>query len=329
MTTPSSDSVMTTNQWALMAQSLSNELVESTDNDWVLDTIIPGQPLVISFAFVDWEKRPQFDFFGRTKKLEITHQRPFNKLFLRDRCNNWYQRGVPGLGSSVDSTINALTSLIELCQPSKIITIGQSMGGYGAILYGTLLGVNQIVAFGPLSTIEVETLSSINDRRYISQFQRLYRPLPDTPYFDLLPVLAQSFQTPTPPQLDIYQGSFPSDLAGYDMNAGSVHADSFHALRLSFYPYCRVHRFPTTHHLIVPFLVENHKMDALLAHYVFDQPYTPFDEADKKALAEALDSGTSPQEMVQRLLQAGLELPDLKKALAPHLASYADWIDLL
>lgn len=49
---------------------LTNELVDSATEDVLVEDFYPDQPVIISFAFVDWNGNPHFDFFGRVKKLE-------------------------------------------------------------------------------------------------------------------------------------------------------------------------------------------------------------------------------------------------------------------
>ena len=55
--------------------------------------------------------------------------------------NDWYVRGIPGLGNSYEESSIALKELVKIVSGdnSEIITVGGSMGGYGAVLYGSLL----------------------------------------------------------------------------------------------------------------------------------------------------------------------------------------------
>lgn len=74
----------------------------------------------------------------------------FNVIYLNDRLDGYYQNGIPGLADDLHATISELRSLISnFSDKPRIFTFGCSMGGYGAILYGTLLEVEAILAFGP------------------------------------------------------------------------------------------------------------------------------------------------------------------------------------
>ncbi len=74
----------------------------------------------------------------------------FNVIYLNDRLDGYYQNGIPGLADDLHATISKLRSLIfNFCEKPRVFTFGCSMGGYGAILYGTLLEVEAVLAFGP------------------------------------------------------------------------------------------------------------------------------------------------------------------------------------
>ena len=122
--------------------------------------MFPGEILVISFAFVSWDGKPKFDFFGRLKKLEYRYPRPVNRILLRDNRNAWYHRGVPGLGSDVDEVAASLKDFVRSIRPSRVVTIGQSMGGYASLMFGALIGADKSIAFGPLSFLNSNRLCS-------------------------------------------------------------------------------------------------------------------------------------------------------------------------
>ena len=113
----------------------------------LIDRVRPGLPLVVTFGFFDWQQLPIFDFFGATKRLEARAGVRFNRILIRDIANAWYHRGVPGLGRHVDDVAASLRTLVRTIRPSEVTTVGQSDGGYAAIMFGMLLGADRIVAF--------------------------------------------------------------------------------------------------------------------------------------------------------------------------------------
>src|SRR5690349_166765 len=191
----------------------------------LVDRVYPGRPLIISFGFVDWEGMPRFDFFGRTKKLENQSHVRFNRLLLRDPANSWYHRGVPGLGSHVDAVAASLRGLIRTIRPSRVMTIGQSMGGYGAIMFGMLLDVDRIVAFGPLSHLDPSEAVRYGDLRFLRVLADLQANRPASVYFDLSH-LAEALDYRG--ELHVIFGTHP----GIQADRAST-LDAVHALRLA------------------------------------------------------------------------------------------------
>jgi len=253
---------------------LTNDLVETTTADVLVEDFYPGQPVMISFAFVDWNGNPHFDFFGRVKKLEASNGRKINKIYLRDRTSSWYQNGVPGLGTNAFEMAEGLAGILRGIQSKRVVTIGQSMGAYGAILTGLLLNVHQIVTFGVSSAIDFKLAEKWNDYRYHSALIKL-PVLPANPkYLDLLPVLRVAASRPSPPAIDLYFGTFPSDTlkpGDIPLNQGAVHLDALHAERISAaFPNSRLHPFPQIAHLVAQHLASTGEMDIILRRHLLD-----------------------------------------------------------
>ena len=86
----------------------------------------------------------KFNYTGEFKNLKV------NVVFLNDSWNTYYQKGIQGLGNTLDETISLLNAVIDrhTCATPEIYTFGCSMGGYGALLYGSLLNATKILGFG-------------------------------------------------------------------------------------------------------------------------------------------------------------------------------------
>ncbi|MEO5912986.1 MAG: hypothetical protein ABIS50_02055 [Luteolibacter sp.] len=85
--------------------------------------------------------------FAASRVLENTD---CNVVFLNCPHNSWYLEGVPGLGKCPESSAKALLALLAgfgLTEDRRVVW-GSSMGGYGAVVYGALLGADVIVASG-------------------------------------------------------------------------------------------------------------------------------------------------------------------------------------
>ena len=240
---------------------LTNDALESArwnpEIGCLVDRIRPDLPLIISFGFVDWERLPIFDFFGRTKKLEARAKLPFNRILIRDIKNAWYHRGVPGLGSHVDEVVTTLRGLIHSIRPNRVMTIGQSMGGYAAIMFGMLLDADRIVAFGPLSHLDPGEAVRYGDLRFLRVMSELAADPPKSGYFDLTKLGEDRRYRG---RLHVIFGTNP----GID-DGDSGNLDAIHALRLARLPNVHLHPHPESPHAVVQWLVDHGQIDELLA----------------------------------------------------------------
>jgi hypothetical protein len=82
--------------------------------------------------------------FGR-----ITQDIPVRKLFLKDPSALWYCKGIPGVGENFEEIAGYIKGICAAQNVKRIVTIGNSAGAYAAILFGILIGADEIHAFGP------------------------------------------------------------------------------------------------------------------------------------------------------------------------------------
>jgi pimeloyl-ACP methyl ester carboxylesterase len=246
---------------SLQSQTLTNAIVENSMAACLVDQIFAGETLVISFGFVAWDQPPRFDFYGRTKKLEKLIQKPLNRILVRDFANAWYHRSIPGLGANVDQVASRLQQLIQQIAPGRVITVGQSMGGYAAILFGQLLGVDKVLAFGSLSFLNSAEALAIGDTRWLAVMEALEADPPEVGYFDLLQLCQNSSHSPA---IEIIYGQQldPDSL-------GRINLDDFHAQRMSALPNCTIHPYAESGHAVVQYLIDRGLIDGVLLKAMF------------------------------------------------------------
>ena len=75
-------------------------------------------------------------------------------VLVRDPQYQWYQAGIGGIGD-VAASVEYVRSLKRRCE--KLITIGVSMGGFGALLFGILAEAHEVVALAPQTIIGTDT----------------------------------------------------------------------------------------------------------------------------------------------------------------------------
>ena len=295
----------------LQAQALDNRLVATTGDDVLVDRIVPGAPLVIAFGFVSWTTRPAFDFYGRLRKLEQASGQHLNKILVRDSGNAWYHRRIAGLGNHVDETAQALRELVRRIAPSQTTTLGQSMGAYAAVMYGLLLDAQQIVAFGPLSFLDVEQARLYHELRWLPVMESLAQDPPLSGYYDLA-ALCRARATETT-QMHLVFGTRP-DVANAGASASeSVNLDAMHAQRLAAFGRCTLHPFPHSGHAVVQHLIDTRRINGLLASCILgltldDEPMPDVSREWRDWVAENLRLGCAGEQLVAVLQQHGFSL---------------------
>ena len=292
----------------LQAQALDNRLVATSADDVLVDLIVPGAPLVIAFGFVSWTSRPAFDFYGRLRKLEQVSGQPLNKILVRDSGNAWYHRQIAGLGNHVDETAQALRELVRRIAPSQLTTLGQSMGAYAAVMFGLLLDAQQIVAFGPLSFLDVQQARLYHELRWLPVMESLAQDPPLSGYYDLAALCRARATEHT--QLHLLFGTRP-DAANLGASASeSVNLDAMHAQRLAAFGRCNLHPFPHSGHAVVQHLIDTKRINGLLASCILgltleDEPMPEIGAAWQDWVAENLRLGCAREQLVAVLQQHG------------------------
>ncbi len=139
-----------------------------------IDISYQDRPLLIAFGGIAGAMGiPPFEFFNLTRDLDI------NKIYIRDLSQTWYHSGLPGISKNIDETASFLKRTINESSIEKVIVIGNSMGGYAAILFGMLIQADVIHAFAPHTNISDEKFI-----RYKKQIRNVHATFSNA-YFDL------------------------------------------------------------------------------------------------------------------------------------------------
>lgn len=157
----------------------------------------PGDTLVIAFSSIghDPTRPPSPEFVAAA----TAGGRP--ALFVTDGLRSWTH--APGFAMALERAVGAL----QARQPiRRIITLGQSMGGFAALVAAELLTVDAVLAFGPQSRLD-----DPDDKRWSDWLARLalQRPAPPVPmgpwlclFHGLLDDAAQAARFPVQRGLD-------------------------------------------------------------------------------------------------------------------------------
>ncbi len=70
--------------------------------------------------------------------------------FFIDKNQCWYHKGLKDITNNIDETVLYINDIIKKGNYEKVLFMGVSAGGYGAILFGSLCNnVNNVISFVP------------------------------------------------------------------------------------------------------------------------------------------------------------------------------------
>jgi hypothetical protein len=141
-----------------MPTEFDSEL-RDTNRSVVLDLSHEHRPLIVAFGGIGGGLNiPPFEFFHLTKDLDI------NKIFVRDLGQSWYHSGLPGISHDINGTASYLKEKIKERGIQRVVLVGNSMGGYAAIVFGVLIGADLVHAFGPHTLLKDRRLVRTRER---------------------------------------------------------------------------------------------------------------------------------------------------------------------
>jgi hypothetical protein len=176
------------------------------EKDYLVEFNKDIKPLIITFGGIGVKiHKPLFEF-----KKFLSKNIDCHVIFIKDTNQSWYHKGVIGLGENINEIKNNIKEIINKINYSMIITIGGSMGGYAALLFGSLLSVNGIIAFGPQTFIDKDNREKYKDNRWKSQIENIHNNYDNT-YYDLSKLSFQNINAQI--------------IFGYDHRLDKIHAD--------------------------------------------------------------------------------------------------------
>jgi hypothetical protein len=87
--------------------------------------------------------------------LSSMYKNDCDLIFYIDSHQSWYHKGIKDITNNIDETTLYLNNIIKNENYKKIIFMGTSAGGYGAILFGSLCNnVNNVISFIPQTILK-------------------------------------------------------------------------------------------------------------------------------------------------------------------------------
>jgi hypothetical protein len=95
------------------------------------------------------------------------------RMFVRELQQAWYHRGLPGCGSDLGELASSLRRMMARRRVQRLVLAGSSAGGYAAIVFGTLLGADVVLAFSPQTILDLDVLGRMGDHRWDERLEQL------------------------------------------------------------------------------------------------------------------------------------------------------------
>jgi hypothetical protein len=187
---------------------------------------------------------PPFEFFKITGRIRT------KRMFVRDLRQAWYHEGVPGAGETITEMAESFAHTIGAHEFDRLVVTGISAGGYAALLFGTMLRADVVVAFSPQTVIDPEVMAAMDDHRYDDPLVELAaRGRLDERWTDLREALPRVRSAGTLYELHFDPSSRP---------------DRLHAERLAELGGVRLHRHDGAGHNIPGVLREQGQLESVL-----------------------------------------------------------------
>ena len=130
---------------------------------------------------------PPFEFYRAAEALE------HSRVFLRDPSQAWYQRGLPELGPDALSIGKYLEKKVVDSGATEVRFVGNSMGGFAALLFCAMLRGGSAIAFAPQAFVSVEKRRQHGDERWSKEVGRLHAAGRPSDILDLKPWIAKAY----------------------------------------------------------------------------------------------------------------------------------------
>jgi pimeloyl-ACP methyl ester carboxylesterase len=155
--------------------------MEVTDESPVKEDLVPGSDrLFLSFGGIRGAMgMPPFEFYRSARILDCS------KIFLRDLFQSWYQRGLPSIGDDAFAIGDYLRRKIAESGATQIRFVGNSMGGYAALLFCSMLQCGKAIAFAPQTFVSPDKRLKYRDRRWPLQIAEMHKSRTASHIYDL------------------------------------------------------------------------------------------------------------------------------------------------
>jgi hypothetical protein len=184
---------------------------------------------------------PPFEFFNTTQGI------PASKIFVRDLNQSWYHGGLRGITDNIEGVRDYLKERMIEANARRTVLVGNSMGGYAAIIFGIMIGANVVHSFSPQTFIDNWHRVWHRDFRWHKQIAKTHH-IGMKKYFDLKNILK-------------------GETSGCEINIyySTMHRlDKIHAERMRIRKNIVFHSFEKAGHGLVKYLRDEGKLSEII-----------------------------------------------------------------
>ena len=192
---------------------------------------------------------PPFEFYNSSKIIGE------NKIFVRDFSQAWYQSGLKGISKNALDTAEYIKNLVDELNPDNVCFVGNSMGGFAAILFSELILFHSrnvsVIAFSPQTFISPELRKIYGDKRWGKHIfkMNIKNIFNKNKFLDLNLLLSDRKNKR---KIEIYVGK--DDVL-----------DVIHANHISEYEEVRIHMLDSGGHNIIKTLRDNNQLHEIMS----------------------------------------------------------------
>ncbi len=125
-----------------------------------------GDTLLITFGGI-----AQGIGMARFEFQRMTADLPTKLVLVRDLSQSWYHADLPDIGAGIHAVAQKLQQVKTEAAPRQVICLGNSMGGYAALLFGSMIAADQVIAFSPQTFLTTWLRLRHGDRRWKTQLR--------------------------------------------------------------------------------------------------------------------------------------------------------------
>lgn len=229
------------------------ETIHDPEASIAVDFSSQNDSLMIAFTgMLGLMGMPNFEFAGLAAKLNT------KAILLRDPKRQVYMCGIPGVGNDIAGIVTKLKALIDQSGATRVVSVGNSMGGYAAILFGILLNVDVIQSFAPRTTLLWQRRLIYKDfwKRRKMLWDINFNSHEDRIYLDLRDLIS------TFPD---YKGQI------HLYYTKDQYIDRHHALRLRNCPIVNLHPYSYPKHNVIRLIKETGELQEILHKSLYPQ----------------------------------------------------------